>query len=317
MRSRYVIITGTAAMLAACTEPTAPSRANDAVSPAVAAAGRPNSCPSVPKGTSSITLSPATATIEQGATQLLVVKNQSGVDIAACAVTWAVSPDASVATVSSAGLVTGVSLGGPVTISASVNGKGKSVLSASSNVTVVQAAVASVILLPTTSNLTIGATQPLTAELRDARGTVLTGRTVSWSSDAPSVATVSSSGLVTGVFLGQATVTATSEGVSGTADVTVNPVALSSLSIVAAWWEGGASRIYSMRGDGTNQVYREVGISPSRVGNLMVARGGNFGENVIYAMDSTGGGKHQYSWSRSVVYPGALTRWLAAHAHVR
>lgn len=40
-------------------------------------------------------------------------------------------------------------------------------------------------------------------------------------------------------------------------------------------------------------TYRETGMWPSRIGNLMVARGGYFGENVIYAMDSTGANKRQ------------------------
>jgi hypothetical protein len=50
---------------------------------------------------------------------------------------------------------------------------------------------------------------------------VLTGRTVTWETSAASVATVSTSGLVRGVAAGGATITARSEGQSGTAAVTV------------------------------------------------------------------------------------------------
>jgi len=49
----------------------------------------------------------------------------------------------------------------------------------------------------------------------------LSGRMVSWSSGAVAVATVSGTGLVTGVTAGTVTITATSEGVSGTAALSV------------------------------------------------------------------------------------------------
>ncbi|MBK8647532.1 MAG: Ig-like domain-containing protein [Gemmatimonadetes bacterium] len=50
---------------------------------------------------------------------------------------------------------------------------------------------------------------------------MLTGRTISWSSSASTVATVSTSGLVTSVASGSATITATSDGKQGTAVITV------------------------------------------------------------------------------------------------
>jgi len=50
---------------------------------------------------------------------------------------------------------------------------------------------------------------------------VLTGRVVGWASSNPAIATVSATGLVTGVAAGAATITATSEGKSGTAAITV------------------------------------------------------------------------------------------------
>src|SRR5207249_9787505 len=47
------------------------------------------------------------------------------------------------------------------------------------------------------------------------------GRTVTWASSALSVATVNGTGLVSGLVVGTSTITATSEGRSGTAAVTV------------------------------------------------------------------------------------------------
>jgi hypothetical protein len=74
---------------------------------------------------------------------------------------------------------------------------------------------------PATLSLNQGQTGQLTATLRDAAGTVLTGRTVTWTTSAAGVATVNGSGLVTGQGVGSATITATSEGQNGSADVTV------------------------------------------------------------------------------------------------
>ena len=64
-------------------------------------------------------------------------------------------------------------------------------------------------------------TNQLTASALDAAGNVLTGRTITWSSSAPAVATVSASGLLTAVTVGTATITATCEGKSGAAAITV------------------------------------------------------------------------------------------------
>jgi hypothetical protein len=61
----------------------------------------------------------------------------------------------------------------------------------------------------------------LTATPKDAGGSALTGRIVTWASSATSVATVTGAGLVTGVAAGSVTITATSEGINGTSTVTV------------------------------------------------------------------------------------------------
>ena len=83
------------------------------------------------------------------------------------------------------------------------------------------AAVATVGVSPAAPSVAVGQTLPLTATAKDSAGNVLSGRPVSWASSNGSVATVSGAGLVTGVAAGAATITATSEGKSGTATVTV------------------------------------------------------------------------------------------------
>jgi acid phosphatase len=80
-----------------------------------------------------------------------------------------------------------------------------------------------VTVTPASATVTTGSTVQLTATPKDANGNPLTGRTVTWSSSNTSVATVNGSGLVSGVAAGSATITATSEGQSGTSAITVTP----------------------------------------------------------------------------------------------
>ena len=66
--------------------------------------------------------------------------------------------------------------------------------------------VTSVSVAPTTASIAVAATRQLTASALPAEA----GQNVTWSSSAPGIATVSSSGLVTGVATGSAVITATS-----------------------------------------------------------------------------------------------------------
>src|SRR5207237_6485038 len=54
---------------------------------------------------------------------------------------------------------------------------------------------------------------------------------VTWSRSNPAVATVSNSGLVSGVTPGSATITATSEGKSGTSSITVTNVPVATVDV--------------------------------------------------------------------------------------
>ena len=75
---------------------------------------------------------------------------------------------------------------------------------------------------PATNELTaLGTTVQLRAEVRDQNDRVMAGATVTWTSSANSVATVDASGLVTGVAVGAATITASAGSGQGTAEITV------------------------------------------------------------------------------------------------
>jgi len=88
---------------------------------------------------------------------------------------------------------------------------------------------------PTTGSIGVGQTEQLAASCTVSTGGSQTiTSTATWSSATPSIATVSSSGLVVGVTPGSATITATSNGLSGTSNVTVNPPSLASIAITPA-----------------------------------------------------------------------------------
>src|SRR5207244_587993 len=105
---------------------------------------------------------------------------------------------------------------GTATITATSEGK-----SGTASVTVSNTPVATVSVSPASINLQTGQTSQLTATPKDAAGNPLVGRAVTWATSNGSVATVNATGLVTATGAGSATITATSEGKSGTAGVTV------------------------------------------------------------------------------------------------
>ena len=92
-------------------------------------------------------------------------------------------------------------------------------------------AVASVIVTPSRVSVGVGASSPLTVEVRDASGKALLGHKVVWASKDPAIATVSGSGVVSGVSPGSVQVAATAEGKSAIVDVTVNPKAVATIRL--------------------------------------------------------------------------------------
>jgi hypothetical protein len=85
---------------------------------------------------------------------------------------------------------------------------------------------------PSGSNILVGRNRQLTATATDDTGrqTDITG-TALWSSDDETVATVSGSGLVTGVAVGSANISASSGTVSGSASITVSLTGINSILV--------------------------------------------------------------------------------------
>lgn len=176
-----------------------------------------------------------------GATTALsaTAKDASGAAITGQSFTFQ-SGNTAVATVSNAGLVTAVG-GGSTTVTASIG----SVVSPAVPVRVRQK-VAAIAITPATSSVAVGGTLQLAAAAQDATGHAVAGQpAATWqSSDATRAAVGASTGLVTGVAEGQATITAriatTADGtVSATRVITVQASAPSTATVNAA--SGGFS----------------------------------------------------------------------------
>jgi hypothetical protein len=95
----------------------------------------------------------------------------------------------------------------------------------SSNVVTPPPTVATVTVTPRAATILAGAQKQFSATAKDSSGNVMTGVSFTWSSGTPSVATVSTTGLATGVSQGTAQVNATANNVTGSATLTVNSAA--------------------------------------------------------------------------------------------
>lgn len=130
--------------------------------------------------------------------------------------TWATSNE-HIATISSTGLATGIAVGS-VTITATCDGKTGSV-----SLGVVAAAARAAVVTVTLNSavLAVSKTTEAHAVVRDAAGNAITPRVV-WTSSDTMVARVTDGGVVTAKAPGSATVTASVDGVSGSATLTVS-----------------------------------------------------------------------------------------------
>jgi uncharacterized protein YjdB len=170
----------------------------------------------------SLTISPTSPSVSTGKQSQLTAKvlDQTGVEMTGQTFNWS-SANASIAGVSSTGLVTGVSAGS-TSITATSNGLSSSVV-----LSVVSAPVASVQITPATLSVVVGGSATLMASAFDADGNILSGRAATWATQNPTVASVNSSGVLSAIAAGSTTVTATIEGKSSSMTVSVGsaPVA--------------------------------------------------------------------------------------------
>jgi hypothetical protein len=94
--------------------------------------------------------------------------------------------------------------------------------------------VASVDIIGPTADIQVGGTVQLSATAKDAKGNTLTGKTVSWSTSSAANATVSNTGLVTGVGAGSASITASIDGKTASRNVNVTSSPIATITVTAA-----------------------------------------------------------------------------------
>lgn len=169
----------------------------------------------------SVVLFPSPATVPVGTTRALTVAvtDKDGLAIAGRTIAFS-SSNPSVATVNSSGTVVGVSVGRAIISAQAVQDQ----VTGTATIDVVPVPVASITISPAGAQTVYqGLTLQLAATVKDGAGNPLTGRTVSWTTSNPAIATVSASGLVTGGALGTVQITAESEGVTSGVSVKVDP----------------------------------------------------------------------------------------------
>jgi hypothetical protein len=89
--------------------------------------GGGSKCEGLPDGTTALVVLPSPSAVAVGTTLDLAVSSQDGSEVPSCALSWS-SSDEALATVSETGVVEGLTVGGPVAISARAKGRGKSLI---------------------------------------------------------------------------------------------------------------------------------------------------------------------------------------------
>ncbi len=176
----------------------------------------------------SIAVTPATATILLGTSQQFTAigtySNKSTQNVTA-SVNWSSSAGA-VASINSAGVALSIAQGNTTITAAS------GTVSGSSSLTVGPPLLVSIAVSPVTASIPVGTSQQFTAT-----GTYGDGSTqnltssATWSSSSATIASVTSSGLASGIGKGSATITAAFGTISGSATLTVAQPALVSIAI--------------------------------------------------------------------------------------
>ena len=168
-----------------------------------------------------IAVLPQNPVVPVAATRQLAVRatysDASTADVTAGAAFVSATP--AMASVASGGLVTGVAAGSSI-VTASFGG-----ISANTTVTVPAVTLSSIAVTPASASVAVGAQQQFiaTATYSDLSNAVISA---SWSSNTPANATISNSGLATGVAAGTTTISASFGGKSGSALLTVTAVAI-------------------------------------------------------------------------------------------
>jgi len=182
---------------------------------------------------SSIAVTPAPVTITQGSTQQFTATgtySDTSTQNLTGSVIWA-SATTSVATINAAGLAQGVAPG-----TSNITAKQGSITSPAAVLTVTPAILQNIAVTPANPSVPKGLTQQFAATGMFSDGSLVDLTTqVTWNSATPGVATISATGLATGVGVGTSNISASLLGVTSPIDVlTVTPAALQTITVTPA-----------------------------------------------------------------------------------
>lgn len=217
----------------------------------------------LPAALMSLSVSPATSTLLIGATRQLAVlaaySDGTSVDVTANSAFVSATPAA--VSVGNSGLATGVAAGSSY-ITASFGGK-----TATSLATTSPATLSSIAVTPANATIALGATQQFvaTGTYSDNSTAIITG-SAQWTSSSTSIATVLNTGVASGIAAGSTTVTATYNGKSASANLTVGsqPPSIASVNLgSAANFAVLAGTSLTNNAGGTTVIAGDVG-SPSQ-----------------------------------------------------
>lgn len=161
-----------------------------------------------------LAISPSQLAPGQSVQAVAALTDSTGKAVTDAVLNWS-STDQLVARVDANGLVTAAGAG-----TTRIDARAEGILG-SMAVSVAIAPVATVVITLAPSTLLVGQTGQASAVVRDAQGSVLSGRPITWSSSDTSVASVSAAGVLTARKAGASTISALSEGKSGSAQLTV------------------------------------------------------------------------------------------------
>ena len=177
--------------------------------------------PVAPPVLTTVTVALQAPTVQAGLTTTATATglDQKGASIALGAVTWSTTT-AAIATVSSTGVVTAIGAGTTQVIATSGGRAGQATLTVTAPPPVLTTIN---VTLPLTS-ITLGQTTTATAAGVDQNGAPFVTGSLTWSSLTPAVATVSATGVVTGLSAGTTQIVATAGGRTGQRLVTVTAI---------------------------------------------------------------------------------------------
>ena len=158
-------------------------------------------------------------------------------DVASLTIEWK-SRNPLVATVSSGGLVSAISAG-----TTYVTARYGTAIDTTEIVVRGNAAVLVQLDAPAALTIGVGEAYPMNAVTTDAAGVAVSDEVVAWKSDNPNIAEVSTTGVVTGLDSGTATITASIEGQTDSRTVIVVPPRAPKGRLLPSQWDRGRSTV--------------------------------------------------------------------------